>query len=269
MEIKQAHVVITGASSGIGEALARALARAGARLTLVARRKDRLEALARELGGGAHVVAHDLAAPAKATDWVAGAEDAMGPIDVLINSAGIEASGAFWEADPDEGARVMAMNLETPLRLIRAVLPGMVRRGRGAIVNLSSIVAVMTPPLGAWYVASKAALAAAMDSVRGELHGTGVAVVTVMPGFIATPMVEALHKRIDAQTVGQGKKNPLGAMPVGRPEVLARRIVRAIQRGEQKIIYPWLYRVLSWMPPLARWVTARMMRPLLPTGTRA
>jgi short-subunit dehydrogenase len=257
LKLQGCHVAITGASSGIGEALARELSRAGARLTLVARRRERLEALASELGG-ANVVAHDLGDPATACAWVAGA----GPIDVLVNSAGIEASGALWEADPDQGARVLATNLETPLRLARAVLPGMIARGRGMIVNLSSIVAIMTPPLGAWYVASKAGLAAAMDSLRGELHGTGVGVVTVLPGFIETPMVKALHARLETQLAGA--KNPLGAMPVGRPEVLARRIARAIERGEHRVIYPWLYRLLSFAPGIARWVTARMMRPLLP-----
>src|SRR5258705_4202891 len=140
------HVAITGASSGIGAALARELARAGHRLTLVARRRDLLDALAAEVGGGAFVVAHDLADVSRATDWVAAAEVAHGPIDGLVNNAGVENTGPSHEADPDGCRRLIELNLTTPMLLTRHLLPAMRARRHGLFVNVASVAALVPLP---------------------------------------------------------------------------------------------------------------------------
>ena len=157
--LRNKHVVITGASSGIGEALAREMARAGAHLTLVARRRDRLEQLARECGTRAHVIERDLSDLEGAASWLSEAVAALGPIDILVNNAGVESIGPTVGIDPRDARRVLALNLEAPLLLSSAVLPGMQARG-GVIVNVASVAALAPPPQFAWYAASKGGLAA-------------------------------------------------------------------------------------------------------------
>ena len=110
------HVVVTGASAGIGEAIARELGRAGASLTLVARRKEKLDALARELGGKTHIVQADLSDTARCCDWIAAAEAALGPIEVLVNNAGAQIVGDLVTCDPEKGEEMMRLDLFTPMR---------------------------------------------------------------------------------------------------------------------------------------------------------
>ena len=144
------HVAVTGASAGIGEAIAREYGRAGASVTLVARRKERLDAIAKEMGGKTAVFAVDLSDSSKACDWIAAAEAALGPIDVLVNNAGAQIVGATDEADVDKGEEILRLNVFTPMRLTRAVLPGMLARGFGAIVDVASM-AGLTPMPGMFY----------------------------------------------------------------------------------------------------------------------
>src|SRR3954468_6382003 len=128
------HVAVTGASSGIGEAVARAFAANGAKVTLVARRREVLEKIAGELPGESFVATQDLTDHAHAADWIPKAEEALGRIDVLVCNAGLLTLGAGATFDPEEGERMMAINLLSPARLIRAVLPGMLARKKGVIV---------------------------------------------------------------------------------------------------------------------------------------
>ncbi len=127
------HVAVTGASSGIGESIARELGAAGAKLTLVARRADRLRTLAGGELKDAHVEACDLGDPERATAWIAGAEAVHGPVDVLINNAGAELIGPTDELEVADGDALLRLNLHTPLRLLHALLPAMLKRGRAAI----------------------------------------------------------------------------------------------------------------------------------------
>src|SRR6187399_5836 len=120
------HVAITGASSGIGAALARELARAGHTLTLVARRRGLLDALAAEVGTRVRVVEQDLGAPDRALGWIAPAEAELGPLDVLVNNAGMENTGPSVDADPAVVRTMLDLNLVTPLLMTRAVLPAMI-----------------------------------------------------------------------------------------------------------------------------------------------
>jgi short-subunit dehydrogenase len=228
------HVAITGASVGIGEAFARAFAAKGASISLVARRKDRLDALARELSGKAFVHEADLSHPDRATDWIAPAEEALGPIDVLVNNAGVQNIEPTELAVPDEGERLLRLNVFTPIRLTLAVLPGMLARRSGTIVDIASMAAVTPMPGMYYYNASKGALANASEGLRGELHGTGVHVVTVYPGPVDT----------DMGRTGLGKYESSLATrlsPLGTADELARLVVRAVEMKKPRVVYPRSY----------------------------
>jgi len=243
------HVAVTGASSGIGEAIAREYAAAGASLTLVARRLPLLEKLAAGIGR-ASVFACDLSAPEHAADWVPAAESALGPIDVLVNNAGMQIIGPTAEVDVARGDALLNTNLLSPLRLARAVLPGMLARRSGAIVNISSLAALAPTPGMAWYNASKAGLAAASESLRGELRKTGVHVVTVYPGIVESEM-SSKGRAAYEENVG------LSLQPVGKPPALARLVRRAVEKRQARVIYPAVYAVVRHFPGPTRWVMDR------------
>ena len=246
------HVAVTGASSGIGEAIAREFAAHGAAVTLVARRRERLEVLAAELER-AHVVAHDLSDPERAADWIAGAEAALGPIDVLVNNAGIQIVSRTEEVDPGHGDKLLKLNVLAPMRLTLAVLPAMLARGAGTIVDVASLAALAPTPSMYHYNASKGALAAASESLRGELRGTGVHVVCVYPGPVKTAMADAAMASYGDVRAGQ-----LAHMPTGDTATLARKVRRAVERREARVIYPGIYRLARWFPGTTRWVLDRL-----------
>jgi short-subunit dehydrogenase len=181
------HIVITGASSGIGAALARELATLpNAKLTLVARRRALLEELARSLPCEVNIVERDLSTgDARTTDWLP--ED----VDVLVNNAGVQIIGRTAAIDVEKGEASVELNLLAPLRLTRAVLPRMLAKKSGTIVDIASMAALAPTPGMTYYNASKAGLAAASEALRGELRGSGVNVVTVYPGIVATDMADA------------------------------------------------------------------------------
>jgi short-subunit dehydrogenase len=244
------HVVVTGASSGIGEALAREFAQAGSQVTLVARRRELLDKLAAELGSRVRVVIADLADPEKATEWLAEAEKAFGPVDVLINNAGVQIVGPTIAGDPAEGERLLRLNVHTPLRLTRAVLPGMLARKQGTIVDIASLAALAPTPGMLYYNASKAALAAASESLRGELRGSGVHVVTVYPGPVDTPMARTAYSKFVATMA-------LRLVPQGTTDVLARMIRKAVEKRRDRIIYPRSYTLARMFPGMSRWLVDR------------
>lgn len=246
------HVAVTGASSGIGEALAREWGRAGARVTLVARRRELMERLAGEVGR-ALVLPVDLSDPAASTAWIAEAEAAHGPIDVLVNNAGVQDVGAFARSDPESTDRLLAVDLATPLRLVRAVLPAMLGRRAGTIVNVSSLAAIVPTPGMVAYDAAKAGLAAASEALRWEVRGTGVNVLTVYPGPVETAM--ARHAVGVYEQAGAGVAS---RMPAGTTDVLARRVVRAVERRSARVIYPRIYWLSALFPGVARSITGAL-----------
>ena len=172
-------IVITGASAGIGQALARRLARPGRQLVLVARRRERLEALAEELGHGARVVAADLGS----TEGMAAVIDAVPRCDVLVNNAGFGGMGAFDRLDRQ--GTMVRLNCEAPVLLARHYVTGMLAARRGAIVNVGSAMGFQAMPRMAVYAATKAFVMAWTEGLAEELHGTGVTAHCICPG--ATP----------------------------------------------------------------------------------
>jgi short-subunit dehydrogenase len=245
------HVAVTGASSGIGEAVAREFSRAGASVTLVARRKDPLEKIASELPGKSFVVAHDLVDPAHAADWIPRAEEALGPIDVLVSNAGLLTLGRVATFDPEEGERMLKLNLLTPARLIRAVLPAMLARKSGVIVNVTSLAALVALPDWVYQAAGKAGSATFSEALRVELKGTGVHVMTMYPGMTDTPMTQ---RGLDAY----GRKGLVKLIPLGNTEALAKGLRHAVERRSRRFIYPRFYVLARWFPRIAAWLSAKL-----------
>jgi short-subunit dehydrogenase len=252
--VKDQHVVLTGASAGIGLALARALAARGCKLTLVARRRDKLEQLAASLSGPTRVVEHDLCVPSQAASFLPAAVEAFGPVDVLVNNAGLQVVGRTHLVDIEAAERSVATNLLSPLRLVHAVLPSMIERNTGTIVNISSMAALAPTPGMTWYNASKAGLAAASEALRGELRDTFVRILTVYPGII--PETDMARAALDKY---HGEDNFMVRMqPTGTPDGLASVVLRAMERGTARVIWPRANALARHFPAATRWVMDRL-----------
>ncbi|MBS2021689.1 MAG: SDR family oxidoreductase [Deltaproteobacteria bacterium] len=249
------HVLITGASSGIGEALAREFAAHGSDLSLAARRREILENLKNELEGKhkikVHLVQVDLSDPTQAEGTLADAERALGPVDVLINNAGQQVVERIERTDVEKAEATVRLNLLTPLRLWRAVLPQMLARKSGTIVDVASMAGLAPTPFMAWYNAGKAGLGGASEALRGELRNTGVHVVTVYPGPVDTPLARAAVAKY-------GEKSMASQAPMGTTGVLARMIWKAVQRRRARVIYPRFYALSRHFPNLTRFLLDRL-----------
>ena len=181
-------VLITGASAGIGAELARGLAARGYGVTLVARREERLRALADELGDGAEVAVCDLSDGAARDALVAGLR---ARVIGVCNNAGFGSVGRFAELPEERERRLVQVNVEAPVHLTRAFLPAMLDAGAGAVLNVASIAAYQPLPGFAVYAASKAFVQSFSEAVHEELAGTGVSVTCLSPGFTQTEFGEA------------------------------------------------------------------------------
>src|SRR2546421_3338817 len=182
-------VIITGASSGIGAATARKLARTGAHVVLAARRRERLDVLKREIeaaGGRAEVVAADITASADRERLVQTALQINGRIDALVNNAGYGTRGPVELVPVEKIRQNFELNLFALVALTQLVIPGMRDAGSGRIVNISSVAGRVARPLSSIYDATKHALEAISDGLRGELAPFGIKVVIIEPGFILT-----------------------------------------------------------------------------------
>jgi len=184
------RALVTGASSGIGRAFAVQLAASGADLVLVARRRDRLDELANRLraehGTEVEVLVADLTDDGDLATVERRVGDDGAPVDLLVNNAGFATSGRFATLPIDREVAEIRLNVLAPVRLTRAALPGMVDRGHGGVVNVSSIAALQPLPHWATYAATKAYLTSFSEAVHEEVRGQGVVVLALMPGFTHT-----------------------------------------------------------------------------------
>lgn len=197
MDTQWESALITGASSGIGEAVARDVAARGVgRLILVARRRDALERLAEEFraehGAEVEVLLADLADPAGRLLVGERLADPGAPVDLLVNNAGFGTSGSFAELDPAAEERMVAVNVVALQQLTRAVLPGMLDRSRGAVLNVASIASLVPMPGMATYAATKAFVASFSEALHEETRGSGVTVSAALVGFTRTEFADHL-----------------------------------------------------------------------------
>ncbi len=199
MDISGRVALVTGASSGFGEAVALGLARAGVRVALAARREDRLQALARrisEAGGEAKVIVADFSDEAQAQRAVREAEAAFGQLDILINNAGVMYLEPVASADLARWRSMIELNLLGLIAATQAALPGMIARQDGHVVNIASTAAHVSNPLAAAYSATKFGVLGFSESLRKEVHKSNIRVTVISPGMAATELRD--HIAVDA-----------------------------------------------------------------------
>ncbi len=202
------NALVTGATGGLGGAIARALHAQGARVAISGTRAEALAALADELKERVHALPCDLGDKAAVEALVPAAEAAMGQVDILINNAGITRDGLFMRMKDDDWERVLSVNLTSAFRLSRAAVRGMTRRRFGRIVSITSIVGVTGNPGQANYAASKAGMIGMSKSLAAEIASRGITVNCIAPGFIESPMTQALNdkqKEAILATIPSGK----------------------------------------------------------------
>jgi 3-oxoacyl-[acyl-carrier protein] reductase len=187
--------LVTGATGGIGGAIARALHAQGATVTLSGTRREALEELARELGDRVHAVSCDLARAEEAETLVPRAEEAMGGLDILVANAGVTRDNLLVQLRDEDWDEVVAVNLTATFRLARAAVRGMMRRRFGRLIGITSVVGVTGNAGQANYTAAKAGMIGLIKSLAQEYARRGVTANCVAPGFIATPMTDKLNDK--------------------------------------------------------------------------
>ena len=256
IDLRNRLVVITGASSGIGAATARECARRGARVALVARNQERLSDVARQIAstpGHATVYPTDLADAGATVRLAADIIARDGLPDVLVNNAGAGRWLTVEETSPEAVASMMAVPYFAAFNLTRAFLPGMRRRGRGSILNVTSVASRLVWPGATAYMAARSAMLSFSESLRAELAGSGVAVTTAILGTVDTPYW--------AHNPGSEQRLPRAGAGMRRLTAgqAAAAIANGIERGASQIVLPRVFRVLFLMNALAPQTTTRIM----------
>jgi short-subunit dehydrogenase len=249
MPFKDKVAVITGASSGIGWALAKTLAAQGCRLGLVARRLDKLEALAAEIrqaGGTCAVAAGDVVERVALLEAIRSVGKQLGPIDLLVANAGVGAPTHLNPLNIEQIERMIQVNLLGVIYSIEAVLPEMLERRQGHLAAVSSLAAYKGLPAESAYCASKAAVNTYMEGLRIQLRPRNIAVTTICQGFVKTPMTDPFEFK----------------MPfVMDAEKAARKMVGALARRRKVYNFPWqmslMMKVTRWLPD---WIMVRSMK---------
>ena len=224
--------LVTGASRGIGPVIARALALSGMDVALAARSADELERTARSVrrtGMRALAITADVANVLGRDELIQRTEADMGPIAVLVNNAGIENTIAYEDQDPSEIARIIEVNLVAPMLLARAVLPRMLQRGEGHIVNIASLAGKLGLAYDVAYSTSKGGLIQFTEGLRAEFRGRGVSASVICPGFVADVGMYATMSR----QAGLEASRVAGTSP---PASVARAVVRCIRKDIPEII---------------------------------
>ena len=249
------RALVTGASSGIGAEFAKQLSAEGYEVILVARRTERLEQLASELSGQAHVIPCDLASDAASLPGKT-AERGL-DVDLLVNNAGFGTHGRFTEIDSERDAELVRLNCEAVVTLTHAFLPGMLERGRGGVITVASTAGMQPIAYETTYSASKAFARTFSDALSMELRGTGVKALCVNPGPVPTEWQEAAGYE-------PGYLPPVpGKIPA---EQVVRESLRAFKRGRRSIVpgfvIRWYMRINAPAPlPIKLRVIERMYRP--------
>ncbi|HEX9320996.1 MAG TPA: 3-oxoacyl-[acyl-carrier-protein] reductase [Xanthobacteraceae bacterium] len=195
LDLTGKNALVTGASGGIGEAIARALHRHGAAVAISGTRRDALEALAGDLAERVHVLPCNLAAKDEVETLVPRAEEALGQIDILVNNAGVTRDNIFVRLSDEDWDQVMAVDLSAAFRLTRAAVRGMMRRRYGRIIGITSVVGVTGNAGQGNYAAAKAGLIGMTKALAHEVASRNVTVNCVAPGFIDTAMTRALTQK--------------------------------------------------------------------------
>ncbi len=229
MDINGAVVIVTGASSGIGAATARAASQAGARVVLAARREDQIRQLAAELSEAVHVRC-DVTDSKQVAAAVEAATSAFGRIDVLVNNAGQGLHAPLEQIDPDDFRALLDLNLVAPLVTMRAVVPVMRKQGAGSIVNVSSGITFSALPGSAAYGASKAGLNKLSAVARSELADAGIAVSTMYPFITDTEFIESLRGETESASQLESSHAPKPQSP----EQVAEAILDLIKTGAEQ-----------------------------------
>lgn len=254
-EIRGRTAIITGASRGLGKTISMALAREGANLVLAARSQEKLEEVAsevRKLGVRAITVPTDVSKESDLKQLVDAALAEFKTIDILVNNAGIEAFQPYHEIEPAHIVETIQVNLTATLLLTRFVLPHMLSAGRGHIVNMASIAGKLGPAFGAAYGASKAGMIAFTQGLRSELHGSGIGVSAICPGFANDGGIYEVIK----ERTGRGTPWYLGSTTA---QAVARAVVKSIRSDKPEMIvnFPALrpvFTINAAIPRLGEWI---------------
>ena len=254
-----ATCVVTGASSGIGAEIARELARRGLGVTLVARREERLRELAAEIGESSQAIACDVTDDAARKRLAAELDERGLAVDVLVNNAGFSTSGPFWKSDPDREVAMVRTNIEAVVAFCGLFVPGMVERGRGALLNVASTASFQPLPMQAGYAASKAFVLNFTEALHEEVRGTGVTVTALCPGPVKTEFVEVANL--------QGAESEMPEFLWDSAEDVARAAVKGLERGKRVVIPGVLNRMGAVSGQHApRSIVLRMAKRVHPAG---
>jgi len=207
-ELSGLNALVTGATGGLGGQIARALHAQGATVGISGTRAEALEALAKELGERVHILPCNLGDKDAVEALVPAAEAAMGQVDILVNNAGITRDGLFMRMKDEDWEQVINVNLTSAFRLSRACMRGMMKRRFGRVISITSVVGVTGNPGQGNYAASKAGMIGMSKSLAAEVASRGITVNCVAPGFIESPMTDALNEK--------QKESILATIPAGR-----------------------------------------------------
>jgi short-subunit dehydrogenase len=230
MELRGTNAILTGASRGLGVHIARAMAAKGANLVLSARSQDDLERVRAEIaaaGVKAVAIPADVGDPAQIHELIKRAEEELGSIDILVNNAGLDTIGPFVDDDEDTIHRSVTINLVAPMLLTRAVLPGMLERGRGHVVNVSSLAGKSPIPYDVPYAATKAGLIQFTLALRIEYARSPVGFSAILPGFTD----DGMFNRLSATGF-----RPPAFIGVGKAPKVGAAVVRAIEKDLAEVI---------------------------------